>query len=163
LSSNPYEGTVGHPSMSGSHYSNYVSGISGYDASRMEQNGWKFHDRSRRDVVVWQFVRTLENGRHDEIRLNHHEDYAERNHYHVKIMINGKERPTKEQFVREIAPKINRSMKRVLKREGSVEVSNAFGIAVSHGMKMMTICAGCGSRVEVTTHKTCTVCGKSLS
>lgn len=163
MSSNPYEGTISSPSMVGSHYSNYVSGISGYDPSRIEQNGWEFYDRSTRDRTIWQYFRTLENGRHDQIRFNHHEDYGERAHYHIKIMVNGKEKPTREQFMREIAPKINRSIKKILKREENVEVSNAFGIALSHRIKMMTICSGCKSMVEVTPSKTCTFCGKSLS
>jgi len=78
-------------------------------------------------------------------------------------MINGKEKPTKKQFMHEIAPKINRSIKRILKKEENVETANSFGTAISQRIKMMTVCSGCGSVVEVTSSKTCSICGKSLS
>lgn len=154
--------------MSGSRYSNFVFGISGYLPSGMTQNGWQFYDRSTRDRTIWQYMRTLENGRRDQIRFNNHEDYGERTHYHIKIMVGEGEKLTKEQFIHEIAPQIERSLKMILKKEErrdptSVRTSNAFGTVFSHRIRMMTICSRCESVIEVTPSKTCPICGKSLS
>ncbi len=149
--------------MSGLHYSNFVSGISGYVPSEMAQNGWKFYDRSKHDGTIWQYMRTLENGRRDEIRFNNHKDYGERTHYHIKIMVGEQEKPTKERFMHEIAPHINISIKRILKGgETNVKTSNDFETAFPYRIKMMTFCSHCAFIVELTPSKTCPVCGKSL-
>jgi len=166
MSINPYEGSISSPSMMGSHYSNYVSGISGYVPSEMIQNGWQFHDHSKREKTIWQFLKTHKNGRYDEIRFDNHKDYEEKAHYHIKKMLDKEEKPTREEFIREIAPQINRNL-RILKREkkerdNNGRTPNASGIAFSYRIKMMTICSHCELITEVTPSKTCSNCGKSL-
>lgn len=163
---NPYEGSI--PSMRGSNYANYVAGVSGYVPSEMTQDGWKFHDRSEHNRTIWQYMKTHENGRHDQIRFNNHGDYGEKAHLHIKIMLDEEEKPTREQFIHEIAPQLNRILSRSLKRDKKGNINNlsspnAFGTTFPRKIKMMRICPHCESIIEVTPTNTCPICGKSLS
>lgn len=101
----------------GSVWLNYVSGatVSYPMPSSMIENGWQFKDRSKRNKTIWQYLRPLDNGRYDEIRLDNHK--REGVHYVIKIMIKKEEKPTKEQFISSIALELKKNIKKALKKD----------------------------------------------
>lgn len=102
---------TGYLPTDGSRWLNYVSGttISGLP-NPMTENGWLFKDRSTSNKTIWRFLKPLENGRYDEIRLNNHGN--ERTHYHIKKMIKLEDMPTMEEFKRSIAPELKKRLKK---------------------------------------------------
>lgn len=117
MSSNPYDGSqhYGSNNLSSHFYVNHVSGISGLVPSSMTENGWQYKERSTPYRTVWQYIRPLENGRYDQIRLD--EDEKEGVHLHIKIMMGEREKPTKEHFIRWIAPQLKKNVKKTLKKD----------------------------------------------
>ena len=104
---------------SGSYYEGSVTNVSGTTLSglippSMIENGWQFEDRSKRDDSVWQYIKPLEDGRYNQIRLNNHKH--EGVHYHIKIMVKRGEKPTKKQFANAIGPELKKVVKKALEK-----------------------------------------------
>jgi len=134
MSSNPYEGSI--------------SGTTQGTALplSMKSNGWQFKDQSKAFRTIWQYIRPLDNGRYDQIRLNNHE--KEGLHYHIKRMIRPKEKPTKEQFIHSVAPELKNSIEKTLRKD---KLSLPFSLR-------MKLCSKCGSGISADS-KFCPFCG----
>ena len=111
---NEYDGSVDFSSTV------HVSGGTGITVSgipeEMWENGWRSYNHSDSGKTIWQLRKDLPNGRHHEIRLDNH-DKKEGLHIHMKYMLPPNEKPTKNQFLRHIAPQLKEKVKGVLKKQ----------------------------------------------